>query len=784
MSKPWAIGDWAAEAERAEEEENARLAAEAAAAAAFAPIDDASSTRANSLPGKTRSKKQTFSISEFTTGRSVSHGTRVRDNTASPGFVPPQAMVMLPTGPRDRSGEQDHYIGLGGAFQNHRGGGNYRGVPDRFGDEPEYGRLGNDRMVSGLLHDRVQNEPSRADGSSDWSSSKKVILSRAGASGGDRKSLPEGEKRVQRLGHSEPLPSRADGVDNWGLAKRSLPLGPAESRPARRNDDSRQLFCVNEADNWTTSKKTVSPPGTEVTHAQSCADEATNWLSTKTMSMGLRDGEPRPPADRAKTVQLHQRAAEDLRRNPVVSTPQTQLPSSSPDATSSLPPPRPKPKSNPFGSARPREEVLANRDPDDQNQIGTKDLGRPSSNLSSRPITPETSGELAVKPRPKVNPFGNAKPREVLLQERGKDWRKMDFDLEHRAVERLETQEEIALREEIRVLTELSKQKEEACSQKTNGYAPDPSVRQDTRLHLILEDLRIKERQLQELTLTLDDKVRFSQKFVGMAGPQAGRSDLGRRSETFGRPGSRPSSRPGSRSGRSDTGINYDFTERLEPRRTFDASDQTYLLSEYGSWAGSGQVANFRENTMAPERMGSWSGHKASRGFEPSERRDWQSAVSELGTADKYSQQAGGPDVWTRSNDGSHERPTSWRGQERGYYRGGEGRLINIYLPIQEEQSLGKWLSKAVAENDISRLHIPLAVMQISFLRPRKEFLRFQGFCYSCCAESLLHFIAVDMILSIMLKRELHLKPHQEIHKCLWPQIARTDLPPLRTTYK
>ena len=41
-----------------------------------------------------------------------------------------------------------------------------------------------------------------------------------------------------------------------------------------------------------------------------------------------------------------------------------------------------------------------------------------------------------VKSRPKVNPFGDAKPREVLLEEQGKDWRKLDRELEHRGVDR------------------------------------------------------------------------------------------------------------------------------------------------------------------------------------------------------------------------------------------------------------------------------------------------------------------------------------------------------------
>lgn len=41
-----------------------------------------------------------------------------------------------------------------------------------------------------------------------------------------------------------------------------------------------------------------------------------------------------------------------------------------------------------------------------------------------------------VKSRPKVNPFGDAKPREAVLGERGMDWRKIDLELERRSVAR------------------------------------------------------------------------------------------------------------------------------------------------------------------------------------------------------------------------------------------------------------------------------------------------------------------------------------------------------------
>jgi hypothetical protein len=54
----------------------------------------------------------------------------------------------------------------------------------------------------------------------------------------------------------------------------------------------------------------------------------------------------------------------------------------------------------------------------------------PRSSQFSRP------GSASLKPGPKVNPFGNAKPREVILQEKGRDWRKIDLDKEHRRIDR------------------------------------------------------------------------------------------------------------------------------------------------------------------------------------------------------------------------------------------------------------------------------------------------------------------------------------------------------------
>jgi hypothetical protein len=111
---------------------------------------------------------------------------------------------------------------------------------------------------------------------------------------------------------------------------------------------------------------------------------------------------------------------------------------------------------NPFGTARPREDVLAEKGLDwkkremeiEAKKTMSLQSSRPTSAHSSRPSSGQSSRSegpglqqqgfenVAVKPRPKVNPFGEAKPRELLLQERGQDWRKIDRELEHRGVDR------------------------------------------------------------------------------------------------------------------------------------------------------------------------------------------------------------------------------------------------------------------------------------------------------------------------------------------------------------
>jgi len=174
---------------------------------------------------------------------------------------------------------------------------------------------------------------------------------------------------------------------------------------------------------------------------------------------------------------------------------------------------------SPFGAARPREDVLAEKGVDwrkFESEIEQK-TSRPTSSHSSRPNSAHSSrpgspgsqvsvvgSEGAPRARPKVNPFGDAKPREVVLQEKGKDWRKIDLELEHRAVNRPESDDERNLKEEINLMKVDLKEIE--------GKISDGSDQASVDAKNLSEKISQLENQLEQLTRELDDKIRFGQR--------------------------------------------------------------------------------------------------------------------------------------------------------------------------------------------------------------------------------------------------------------------------------
>ncbi|KAJ7559050.1 hypothetical protein O6H91_04G067400 [Diphasiastrum complanatum] len=472
MSKPWSgAGAWAADAERADAEAKDT----AAAAAAFGPATEAFPTLGEAVSAKPQKKKknQAISLSELVTGKYVGPGGGKTKQITDTNKLTPNEMMMLPTGPRDRSDEEPQYGGLGGGFKDYggyRGGGgdrdHERGDRDRDGDRG-YDERSRDRGFGGGFEREKAaagyDGPSRADETDDWGATKKFVPSQGGGGYDD-------DRRGGRSSDRD-LPSRADEVENWGSSKKFTPSNGFdrkssgfgfddtrrgyEEAPLRRSGGGYQEAPSRKSGYEEAPRRSGGFEDVPFRGLNSRADEAGDWGSTKkfvpsSAPLVNRGWDSGPDTDRWSRREQAQNGFSNVSERPrLVLQPRSRNVDDDEslllkvktltdfaDAT------QPKAKSNPFGAARPREDVLAEKGQDWRkigSDLSTRDKdSRPSSSHSSRPATPDSSIDLPVKPRPRVNPFGNAKPREVLLQEKGKDWRKIDFELEHKSVDRFD----------------------------------------------------------------------------------------------------------------------------------------------------------------------------------------------------------------------------------------------------------------------------------------------------------------------------------------------------------
>ncbi|KAK4423889.1 Eukaryotic translation initiation factor 4B2 [Sesamum alatum] len=446
MSKsPWGnIGAWAAEAELAEAEEREAEAKAAADAAAAQPPASFPSLKEGVSTAKQK-KKTKMTLQEFT----------MQQSTQSRGLTP-EEMLRLPTGPKERSPDEMQYGRLGGGFSN------YGSRPGSVGSNTGRGREYEGRRSYGFEDDNRRGS---------------IMQSKASDS---------------------YQPSRADEVDNWGTMKKALPeYSSGQARPGGKYSSLGGggglgvASRADEADNWASVKKPISQtqPQTRSSGFGSgfARPEPDRWARNE-QSFG--SGFSRPEPDR--WTRNEQRLVLDSPKNEVEVAPKMDKP-------------------NPFGAARPREEVLAEKGLDwkkldseievkKQQHSVSGGSSRPTSSQSSRQGSPRSSrsepltegtGDGLVKQKPKVNPFGDAKPREVLLEEKGLDWKKIDLDLERRRVERPETEEEKKMKEEIAHLKKelLQKSGEDGSS---------------------IHDLILKREQDLELVVRqLDDKVRY-----------------------------------------------------------------------------------------------------------------------------------------------------------------------------------------------------------------------------------------------------------------------------------
>lgn len=133
--------------------------------------------------------------------------------------------------------------------------------------------------------------------------------------------------------------------------------------------------------------------------------------------------------------------------------------------------------------------------------------GESENNSPERILPDKTNMEVTPKPR-KVNPFGEAKPREIILEEKGMKWKKFDAELDRKSVDRAETEEELVLKEEIKALQEAIKVAE--ADSKARASEVSTGAEEDQILLDVREQLAQKEWDLEQLTTELNDKVRFS----------------------------------------------------------------------------------------------------------------------------------------------------------------------------------------------------------------------------------------------------------------------------------
>ncbi|CAK9148506.1 unnamed protein product [Ilex paraguariensis] len=275
---------------------------------------------------KTKKKKaQTLSLQEFSTYGSVKPAQSRQAASKGPTT---EDLMMLPTGPRQRTAEELDRSRLGGGFRSYGSNG--------------YGS-----------HDRSSSDESRRQGG------------------------------FNRDSNRELAPSRADEIDDWGKGKKS-PVGNGFERRERGWFFSDSQSRADELDSWV-SDKTVVPSEGRRFGATGGGTASDNWGKKKDEE-GRRFGSG----------------------------------------------------SSAFDSLRERRggnESALNADSDNWGKKREEGSGgtRPRLNLQPRSL-PVGEGQQngtgsVVKPKGS-SPFGDAKPREEVLKEKGKDWKEIDEKLE------------------------------------------------------------------------------------------------------------------------------------------------------------------------------------------------------------------------------------------------------------------------------------------------------------------------------------------------------------------
>lgn len=330
---------------------------------------------------KTKKKKpQTLSLQEFST-YSTTKQSQSAAAAAIKGLTPEEAS-RLPTGPRERTAEELDQSRLGGGFKSY----GY--------DRPGRGPSDDSRRQGGFRRDDREIAPSRADETDDWGAAKK---SSAG-NGYERR------ERGERGGFFSDSQSKADESDNWAANKAFVPS-------SGRRVDRRGSFGSNgsdsDSDRWT--KKKEEEGGRRFVSGGGAFDslrerrggydfnsgvDSENW-GRKREENGVAGGGGRPK------LNLQPRT----------------LPLSEGQQNSNEPVAKPK-GSNPFGAARPREEVLKEKG---QNW---KEIDQKLESLKVKEASESSNGAPIVK-----KAWGSPNAKLLLRDDKTeKSWRKPELN--------------------------------------------------------------------------------------------------------------------------------------------------------------------------------------------------------------------------------------------------------------------------------------------------------------------------------------------------------------------
>ena len=323
------------------------------------PLSDFPSLAVAAASKPKKKKGQTVSLAEFSTYG----GPKPAQASYSDGLTH-EDLMMLPTGPRERTAEEIERDRnrLGGGFKSY---GSY--------DRPNRNSSGDESSNSRWGSSRVSDEPRRN-----------------GSAGRD--------------GNRELAPSRADEIDNWAVGKKSTTGNGFDRRERGSFFDSQSR--ADESDSWVSNKNFVPSEGRrfgsngggfererKVGFGSSGGADSDNWNKKKgELNGGGERNDNGGRFERERKVGFGSSGGADL-----------------------------------DNWNRKRGELNGGSE---RNETGG---GRPRLNLQPRSFSVSNGnqeGSVNVAKPKGSSPFGEARPREEVLAEKGQDWKKIDERLE------------------------------------------------------------------------------------------------------------------------------------------------------------------------------------------------------------------------------------------------------------------------------------------------------------------------------------------------------------------